>query len=699
MAKPPPGESGKKNVARRDEGPTHQMAIHPEFGEDGVEDATDMAQVPDELLPKKPVATLDPADRTGPETELAKVSGDDPPDDRPGFDGNTRVEPTRSPAPSEPKPTAAAREDQAFKDSTLIDPAPSRPEPKAQPRDSKESKEAKDRGGFTSDTRVESSPPPRESKERKAPPRETKEPKGGFSSDTRVEPPPSSRPEPKEAKEPKGFSSDTRVEPAPASRPEPKGFSSDTHVEPAPATRSEPKEAKEPKDSKSKGFFERTDPAAKPEPPAVQTSEMLPWESGESPSGAPSPPRPKIESKPAREAQPAKPSSEEDWDTSPSVPSEEWPDEPVLTEPPKRSAAHEGMRRASSPGSGDVAEEALKDALKKSPKPTRDAVPITVANQETNVRAAPTSRDVAGQETRIKAAPTADERSNRSVANQDTNIRAAPEEPERRRTAGQQAVRGDFPEAAAPRRGSNVANASTLLKPIPEDVQKDLGVEKPSRRSGSRDAARKPAPIEQPDPTPAHGVQTDPEPESEPEPEEPPRKPKPLPFVDKRPRHGSSADLLEASAQDGDQSRGLRGAKRADQRGSKVFQTLSHLKTMSEGNPKGLLIVGGAFALIVVVVIAVGILRGGDKPREDELRRAYPFGYGGARGPRGEQAPGAAELKYSFLMMAPCPQTAEPDCMLYEYQKGAFSGRMLLRKTSDGWVRASDEGAPFLIAK
>ncbi|HEY3448301.1 MAG TPA: hypothetical protein VGK67_18235 [Myxococcales bacterium] len=616
MAKQPPGDPAKKAVARRDDGPTHQMAVHPEFA-DEVEDTTDQSMVPAELLKK------------------------------PGFSSDTRVEPA-PPARPASKPAAGDKTAPETKLASLL--------PDEKP-------------GFSSDTRVEPAPPARAEPREPKPVRDSKEAK-----------------EPRESKG--GFSSDTHVEPAPPPpRPEAK----------------EPRSAKESKEQKEpKGYFERTDPAAKPEPPAPQApaDDALPWESGESAFGATTP-LPDI-----RDQLP------------PEKPSEPDPD-PEPEEPPRRGANRDGLRRISSPNIPAA------EAARKSPKVTRDAVPISVASQETNVRAAPTSRDVAGQETRIKAAPTADERSSNKpgLANQDTSIKAAPEEPVRRRTGAHAAVRGDFPEAEPPRRGNvanastllkpipedvqeelgierprkagNVANSSTVLKPIPEDVQRELGVEKPARRSGSGPAARRPAPLERPDPTPA-SVELDPPDE----PEEPPAKPKPLPFVDKRPRLASSADLFEATVQDPEKQPGrARGAKRVDQRASKVFQTLSHLKTMSESNQKALAIVASLFGLLVVGVIAFGLSRGGDRPREDELRRAYPFGYSGARGPRGEQAPGAAELTFTFKMVAPCPQTAEPECLLYEYSKGAFMGRMLLRKTSDGWARASDEGAPFLLIK
>ncbi len=641
MGKQPPGDSPKKGVARRDrdEGPTHEMSTHPEFGgDDEVEDATDQAVIPEELLKK------------------------------PGFSGDTRIE---------------------------LNPPGARPDPRPGPGGDA-------RAGFSGDTQVEPAPPSRESsKERRAArdpkdarqPREpSKEPKGGFEGDTRIEPAPAPRPERAE-EEPReqqpGFAGDTRIEPAPSSRPGP--------------AEKEPLEASAPK-----GYFERTDPAARPEPPVPAEEDALPWESGERPFGA-TIPLPDV-----RDQLP------------PETPFEPEP-APAPKDPPKRSATREGLRRAASPEAPSA-----EAPPKKATKPTRDAVPISVANQETNVKAAPTSRDVAGQETRIKAAPTAEERSSNPsrLAHQETTIKPAPEE-RRHRTGAQPAVRGDFPEPE-PRHGGGVANASTVLKPIPEDVRQDLGVERPrkataaamanastalkpipedvqqdlgaerpARRPGARDAGRRPAPLDRPDPTPIHEVEVGPErQEQEEEEEPPPPKPKPLPFVDKRLRHASSADGFDGDAPgSGARPGGLRSARRANPRVSKVFQTLSHLKSMSEGNPKGLAIVGGAFALIVIVVIVVGAVRGGDRPRLDELRRAYPFGYGGARGPRGEQAPGAAELTFTFKMIAPCPQTAEPECLLYEYSKGNFQGRMLLRKTSDGWVRASDEGAPFLIVK
>lgn len=105
------------------------------------------------------------------------------------------------------------------------------------------------------------------------------------------------------------------------------------------------------------------------------------------------------------------------------------------------------------------------------------------------------------------------------------------------------------------------------------------------------------------------------------------------------------------------------------------------------------------FGLMALIAIVYGVSNRGARPRIDELRRAYPFGYRGAEGPRGEHAPGAASVTYKFLMVAPCPQTAEPQCLLYEYSSGNFVGRMLLRKGERGWERVSDEGMPFLYIK
>jgi hypothetical protein len=107
-----------------------------------------------------------------------------------------------------------------------------------------------------------------------------------------------------------------------------------------------------------------------------------------------------------------------------------------------------------------------------------------------------------------------------------------------------------------------------------------------------------------------------------------------------------------------------------------------------------LMAAGGVVAGLLIVLAVVLVLSGRDHPREDELRRAYPFGQDGAAGPNGAQPPGASEVTFTFKAMAHCPQTGAPDCQIYEYAKGGFVGTMLLKKVGGSWVRASDDGMP-----
>ena len=130
------------------------------------------------------------------------------------------------------------------------------------------------------------------------------------------------------------------------------------------------------------------------------------------------------------------------------------------------------------------------------------------------------------------------------------------------------------------------------------------------------------------------------------------------------------------------------------------LRTLTGLFAYTRGAPAWLVGLAGA-------VVAVAILGGGyawlsrrDLPEPSELRKAYPYGYEGALGPRGERALGAAAVEFRFLEARPCAPGSFEDCLVYEYAWGGrAAGTMLLKKTEQGWVRASDDGMPFLLAR
>jgi hypothetical protein len=105
----------------------------------------------------------------------------------------------------------------------------------------------------------------------------------------------------------------------------------------------------------------------------------------------------------------------------------------------------------------------------------------------------------------------------------------------------------------------------------------------------------------------------------------------------------------------------------------------------------GILIAVCVFALLYKIFSSVG-----DEPTEADLKLLYPYGFTGARSALGETAPPASAVRFHFKGKAPCSQNGGPElCLLYEYTCGEFFGTMLLKNTSNGWQRASDEGMPF----
>jgi hypothetical protein len=176
----------------------------------------------------------------------------------------------------------------------------------------------------------------------------------------------------------------------------------------------------------------------------------------------------------------------------------------------------------------------------------------------------------------------------------------------------------------------------------------------------------------------------------------PPRPVDPLPVP-----LGSSTMLLDsavlglepAPAEPVKQKAGAFSRKHPDQ--AQVTTTLgdeSSSPRLAGGNGKKLAI---GVAVVVGSIVVLALLFGsGSKPSEPELQLAYPYGFNGAHGPRGEVAPPAPEVKYTYQEEVTCNKFER--CLRYQYSKGEFQGTMVVGKDPTGhWVRASDEGMPF----
>ena len=90
-----------------------------------------------------------------------------------------------------------------------------------------------------------------------------------------------------------------------------------------------------------------------------------------------------------------------------------------------------------------------------------------------------------------------------------------------------------------------------------------------------------------------------------------------------------------------------------------------------------------------------------DRPEDGDLKLAYPYGFEGKRGPKGEVAPGANDVQFSFVADIASCGAKHTKCQRYQYQGGdGFKGTMLLGKTSDKqWERVGSEGMPFQPVK
>ena len=107
------------------------------------------------------------------------------------------------------------------------------------------------------------------------------------------------------------------------------------------------------------------------------------------------------------------------------------------------------------------------------------------------------------------------------------------------------------------------------------------------------------------------------------------------------------------------------------------------------------IVVGGVVAgvlALVAVLIWMGLR---DRPEPEALQLAYPYGFEGMVGTKGERAPPASEVSYHYEgEVIPC--NGFSTCLKYRYELDSFSGYMILGKLPDGhWQRTSDEGMPF----
>lgn len=84
-----------------------------------------------------------------------------------------------------------------------------------------------------------------------------------------------------------------------------------------------------------------------------------------------------------------------------------------------------------------------------------------------------------------------------------------------------------------------------------------------------------------------------------------------------------------------------------------------------------------------------------EQPTLPELYACYPYGFEGARGPHGEDAPGAEFMKYDLVGEVPCE--SHPVCLRYRYTgQNRFTGTMVVGKAQTGtWERLGDQGCPF----
>ena len=125
--------------------------------------------------------------------------------------------------------------------------------------------------------------------------------------------------------------------------------------------------------------------------------------------------------------------------------------------------------------------------------------------------------------------------------------------------------------------------------------------------------------------------------------------------------------------------------------------TNPRLKALDAKSRRALIAVVAASALVVGAVVVLALLVLADhRPEDSDLRLAYPYGFAGKRGTKGELAPGANEVRFELLgKVASCE--GHTHCLRYQYRGGdGFEGTMIVGQTRDKqWERVGREGLPF----
>jgi hypothetical protein len=236
-------------------------------------------------------------------------------------------------------------------------------------------------------------------------------------------------------------------------------------------------------------------------------------------------------------------------------------------------------------------------------------------------------------------------------------------------------------------KGSTLARAETGLIDLPEfdepeepdlpDPPKDSGIRKPASAPQFADAITGP-PVRIPEEAASQSEEASLPPKGVP------------PVVPRKPAADPWAEPAKGP---------VGGAYSRPKAGSSLAQHLSALIEIPAGRGLSNRLVGAAIVgSILAIVFLLRVFSGGPaKPQLAELRQVYPYGFSGATGPRGERAPPANEVDFTFVEQVSCTRHGAPECLLYEYSKGGFKGSMVLQKQGNRWLAIGVEGMPFLI--
>ncbi|HEY3452589.1 MAG TPA: hypothetical protein VGK67_39965 [Myxococcales bacterium] len=125
-------------------------------------------------------------------------------------------------------------------------------------------------------------------------------------------------------------------------------------------------------------------------------------------------------------------------------------------------------------------------------------------------------------------------------------------------------------------------------------------------------------------------------------------------------------------------------------------RTKTGVKVMDPRAKKRLHVLVAVAVVLLGAFLLHGLYQGTrEQPTTADLHSCYPYGFGGLRGPHGEDAPGAEFMQYEYLDEAAC--TTHPVCLRYRYSgQNRFTGTMVVGKAPAGnWERVGDEGSPF----